>query len=128
MKWLAEQFVKRSKMQISEVISTTESEFVEYEGILLKKKKISYGFELIAYTLDKIEMGSVELTTDFQGHLHPDYLIVKPEFRGQGVSRKMYDFLKSQGYVIRRGKVQTDAGKKFWQKNDRADVDVWEEC
>jgi predicted GNAT family acetyltransferase len=62
---------------------------------------------------------------DSDGYLMPQDLEVDERFRGQGIARIMYDYVKSQGYKIRRSGQQTDAGAGFWGKH-RPGENVWE--
>lgn len=70
------------------------------------------------------QLGSV-LFVEYDGVLTPQDLEVDERFRGQGIARTMYDYVKSQGYRIRRSGQQTDAGAGFWGKH-RPDSNVWE--
>jgi predicted GNAT family acetyltransferase len=63
---------------------------------------------------------------DSDGYLMPQDLEVDERFRGQGIARIMYDYVKSQGYKIRRSGQQTDAGAGFWGKH-RPGQNVWEQ-
>ena len=71
------------------------------------------------------QLGSV-LFVEYDGYLMPQDLEVDERFRGQGIARTMYDYVKSQGYRIRRSGQQTDAGSGFWAKH-RPDQNVWEQ-
>lgn len=60
-------------------------------------------------------------------------LWVEPEFRGQGVARKMYDFVTSHGYEIHKSPDVTkikdqgkQSGEHHWQKN-RGEETIWED-
>jgi GNAT superfamily N-acetyltransferase len=71
------------------------------------------------------QLGSV-LFVEHDGYLMPQDLEVDERFRGQGIARAMYDYVKSRGYRIRRSGQQTDAGAGFWGKH-RPDQNVWEQ-
>ena len=71
------------------------------------------------------QLGSV-LFIDYDGALMPQDLEVDERYRGQGIARAMYDYVKSQGYKIRRSGQQTDAGAGFWAKH-RPNQNVWEQ-
>ena len=71
------------------------------------------------------QLGSV-LFVDSDGYLMPQDLEVNERYRGQGIAAAMYDYVKSQGYRIRRSGQQTDAGAGFWAKH-RPDSNVWEQ-
>ena len=70
-------------------------------------------------------LGSV-LFIDYDGALMPQDLEVDERYRGQGIAAAMYDYVKSQGYRIRRSGQQTDAGAGFWARH-RPDSNVWEQ-
>jgi len=71
------------------------------------------------------ELGHV-LFVDTGDELVPQDLEVEERFRGQGIARTMYDWVKSKGYRIRRSNSQTRAGAEFWNKN-RPGENVWEQ-
>ena len=70
-------------------------------------------------------LGSV-LFVDYDGELMPQDLEVDERYRGQGIAAAMYDYVKSQGYRIRRSGQQTDAGAGFWDKH-KPGKNVWEQ-
>ena len=75
------------------------------------------------------ELGHVLFTQDYDSQglvLNPQDLEVDERYRGQGIAAAMYDYVKSQGYRIRRSGQQTDAGAGFWAKH-RPDSNVWEQ-
>jgi GNAT superfamily N-acetyltransferase len=53
-------------------------------------------------------------------------LEVKPEYRGQGIARIMYDYARELGYRVLRSAEQTQAGHDFWEKH-RPRQGVWED-
>jgi hypothetical protein len=74
------------------------------------------------------ELGHVLFTMSYDGQgliLNPQDLEVDERYRGQGIAKIMYDFVKSKGYRIRRSGQQTDAGEAFWQRH-RPGQNVWE--
>jgi GNAT superfamily N-acetyltransferase len=70
------------------------------------------------------ELGHVLFSIDGDTLL-PQDLEVDERYRGQGIAKIMYDYVKSLGYQIRRSGQQTDAGAGFWGKH-RPGVNVWE--
>ena len=62
------------------------------------------------------KLGSVLFVQDGD-NLMPQDLEVDECYRGQGIARTMYDYVKSLGYKIRRSGQQTDAGASFWAKH-----------
>ena len=71
------------------------------------------------------ELGHVLFVIDGE-YLIPQDLEVEERYRGQGIARVMYDYVKSKGYKIVRSYDQTDDGKHFWDKYRGEDVRVWE--
>ena len=71
------------------------------------------------------ELGHV-LFVDTGDELVPQDLEVEERFRGQGIARVMYDWVKSKGYRIRRSNSQTRAGAEFWNKY-KPGKNVWEQ-
>lgn len=59
--------------------------------------------------------------------LVPQDLEVEERFRGQGIAKTMYDYVKSKGYRICRSGQQTDAGAGFWDKHRGEDARIWED-
>jgi GNAT superfamily N-acetyltransferase len=75
------------------------------------------------------ELGHVLFTRDYDSQglvLNPQDLEVDERYRGQGIAAAMYDYVKSQGYRIRRSGQQTDAGAGFWDKH-KPGKNVWEQ-
>jgi GNAT superfamily N-acetyltransferase len=70
------------------------------------------------------ELGRVLFSIDGDTLL-PQDLEVDERYRGQGIAKIMYDYVKSLGYQIRRSGQQTDAGAGFWSKH-RPAQNVWE--
>jgi hypothetical protein len=71
------------------------------------------------------ELGHVLFTTVDGNTLFPQDLEVEERYRGQGIAKTMYDYVKNKGYRIRRSGQQTDAGAGFWGKH-RPEQNVWE--
>lgn len=59
--------------------------------------------------------------------LYPQNLWVNDDYRNKGIAKSMYDFLKSEGYIINRSHDQTKAGTGFWDKHRGEDEYVWED-
>jgi GNAT superfamily N-acetyltransferase len=59
--------------------------------------------------------------------LYPQNLWTHDDYRNRGIAKSMYDFLKSEGYIINRSHDQTKAGTGFWDKHRGEDAYVWEE-
>ena len=110
---------------------------VMYELSRIKKDIAEESFDGIEISLEKEndeimvtatangkELGQV-LFVEENGYLLPQDLEVDERYRGQGIASTMYNYVKSQGYKIRRSGQQTDAGAGFWSKH-RPDQNVWE--
>ena len=110
---------------------------VMYELSRIKKDIAEESFDGIEISLEKEndeimvtatangkELGQV-LFVEENGYLLPQDLEVDERYRGQGIASTMYNYVKSQGYKIRRSGQQTDAGAEFWSKH-RPDQNVWE--
>jgi len=72
------------------------------------------------------QLAQVDFKIDDQDELHPEDLHVEERWRGQGIAKVMYDYVKSQGYTIHRSWSQTDAGSAFWNKH-QGQKRVWEQ-
>ena len=79
---------------------------------------------MVRATANGKELGQV-LFVEENGYLLPQDLEVDERYRGQGIASTMYNYVKSQGYNIRRSGQQTDAGAGFWDKH-RPEQNVWE--
>ena len=104
---------------VSEDTKTTE----HYDGIEISLEKENDEIMVTAMANGK-ELGQV-LFVEENGYLLPQDLEVNERYRGQGVAATMYNYVKSQGYKIRRSGQQTDAGAGFWDKH-RPEQNVWE--
>jgi hypothetical protein len=99
----------------------------EYQGITLDMNV--HNHQLIVRALDdwgNNELGHVVFNIGDDNELDPQDLEVDDRYRGQGVARVMYDYVKNQGYKIHRSWDQTSAGSAFWDKH-RGDQRIWEE-
>ena len=73
------------------------------------------------------EIAHVTFNIGDDGELDTQDLFVKDRFRGAGVAKVMYDYVKSKGYAIHRSHDQTPAGAGFWDKH-RGEERVWEDA
>lgn len=100
----------------------------DYEGMTIEMNK--YRHQLVINALDdwgnKL-LGHVIFNIGDGKELDPQELEVVGRYRGQGIAKAMYDYVKSKGYTIIRSWDQTDAGKGFWDKHRGEDVRVWED-
>lgn len=74
----------------------------------------------------KNPVGFVKFYKENDNDLDPQNLWVHDEYRGRGIAKVMYDYLKSEGYRIIRSNDQTSAGAGFWEKH-RGEERVWED-
>ena len=102
-------------------------EFIEepFQGLDLEMEFDEDEIWVTARDASGRELGHV-LFVDTGDELIPQDLEVEERFRGQGIARVMYDWVKSKGYRIRRSNSQTRAGAEFWNKN-RPGENVWEQ-
>lgn len=107
------------------IVEYKEHRTEEFHGLNMKLKVDKW--DLTLYALDDWdnEIGHVSMNIGDMEELDPQDLFVKDKYRGQGVAKVMYDYLKSKGYEIHRSPDQTDDGKHFWDKN-RGEETVWE--
>jgi GNAT superfamily N-acetyltransferase len=73
------------------------------------------------------KLGYAEFLIVRDNELEATDLEVDERYRGQGIARLMYDFVKQQGYKIHRSHAQTIDGHAFWNKNRGEDDRVWED-
>lgn len=113
-------------MRASEFI-TEEAKAARYNGLVMK-----YAFNDSALILKAFESGTrnplayVKFVKEDR-ELYPQDLWVNDEYRNKGIAKSMYDFLKSEGYIINRSHDQTKAGSGFWDKHRGEDAYVWED-
>jgi hypothetical protein len=113
-------------MRASEFI-TEESKSAKINGLILK-----YAFNDRALIMKAFEsstrnpLGYVKFVKENK-ELYPQDLWVNDEHRNRGIAKSMYDYLKSEGYVINRSHDQTKAGAGFWDKHRGEDAYVWED-
>ena len=113
-------------MRASEFI-TEESKSAKINGLILK-----YAFNDRALIMKAFEsstrnpLGYVKFVKENK-ELYPQDLWVNDEHRNRGIAKSMYDYLKSEGYIINRSHDQTKAGAGFWDKHRGEDEYVWEE-
>ena len=114
------------------IVEDNESRTEEFHGVHMKIR--DDGYEVVASALDDWgrEMGSVVFNKGDGNELDPQDLLVIDKFRGQGIAKVMYDYVKSKGYEIHKSYDVTkiadqgkESGEYFWQKN-RGEERVWE--
>jgi hypothetical protein len=115
------------------IVEDNESRTEEFHGVNMKIR--DDGYEVVASALDDWdrEMGSVVFNKGDGNELDPQDLLVIDKFRGQGIAKVMYDYVKSKGYEIHKSYDVTkiadqgkESGEYFWQKN-RGEERIWED-
>jgi hypothetical protein len=110
-----------------EYVVQEEAKNAKYNGLIMK-----YAFNSIALVLKafdpttKTPIAFVKFVKENK-ELYPQNLWTHDDYRNRGVAKSMYDFLKSEGYIINRSHDQTKAGAGFWDKHRGEDEYVWEE-
>lgn len=112
-------------MRATEFI-TEEAKAAKYNGLLMKYAFNNSALVLKAFDPTKTPIAYVKFVKEDK-ELYPQDLWVHDDFRNRGIAKSMYDFLKSQGYIINRSHDQTKAGAGFWDKHRGEDEYVWEE-
>lgn len=115
------------------IVENNKSRTEEFQGVHMKIR--DDGYEVVASALNDWgnEMGSVVFNKGDGNELDPQDLLVIDKYRGQGIAKVMYDYVKSKGYEIHKSYDVTriadqgkESGEYFWQKN-RGDERVWED-
>jgi GNAT superfamily N-acetyltransferase len=115
------------------IVEDNESRTEEFHGVHMKLR--DDGYEVVASALDDWgrEMGSVVFNKGDGNELDPQDLLVIDKYRGQGIAKVMYDYVKSKGYEIHKSYDVTkiadqgkESGEYFWQKN-RGEERIWEQ-
>ena len=102
-----------------------EAKAAKYNGLLMKYAFNDNELLIKSYTKEG-PLAFVRFTKEDK-ELYPQNLWVHDEYRSRGIAKSMYDYLKSEGYIINRSHDQTKAGSGFWDKHRGEDVRVWEE-
>lgn len=111
-------------MRASDFINE-EAKSAKYNGLVMKYAFNDNALLLKAFT-NEGPLGFVKFFKENK-ELYPENLWVHDDYRNRGIAKSMYDFLKSEGYVINRSHDQTKAGSGFWDKHRGEDAYVWEE-
>lgn len=98
----------------------------KYNGMIMSIAEGEDGFKLTAKTPAGQKLGFVEFSFDTEGTIRAEELEVFEKYRGQGIGKAMYDYVKSLGYTIARSSEQTPDGAKFWDKHQPGQR-IWEQ-
>ena len=107
------------------------------ESIPSGKKRITWnGIDLVV-SIDGATVDIRAMTGDSQmayvvfdrdgDTLVADDLAVEEQYKGQGIAKIMYNYVKELGFRVKRSSDQLVAGKKFWDKNKGAENNIWEQ-
>lgn len=111
-------------MRATEFI-TEEAKAAKYNGLVMKYAFNNNALVLKAFDPTKTPIAYVKFVKEDK-ELYPQDLWVHDDYRNRGIAKLMYDFLKSQGYIINRSHDQTKAGAGFWDKHRGENSYVWE--
>ena len=101
-----------------------EAKAAKYKGLSMKYAFNDTALILKAFTQDG-PIAYVKFIKEDK-ELYPQDLWVNDDYRNKGIAKSMYDFLKTEGYIINRSHDQTKAGAGFWDKHKGEDAYVWE--
>jgi len=62
------------------------------------------------------EVGYARFVNNGNGTYSATTIFVYPEYRRQYVATRLYEYVRSQGYIITPAVIQTDLGRLFWKK------------
>lgn len=117
----------RSQQGVAEDADRIDKKLVDYLGLKISLKPSNHTVAVYAFdATGGKQVGQVVFNIEDNGQLEAADLEVAEKYRGQGVARAMYDFVKAQGYTINRSWSQTAAGADFWDKY-RGQERVWEQ-
>lgn len=74
---------------------------------------------------DNKQLGYVVFDRDGKT-LVADDLSIDDEYRGKGIAKIIYDYIKELGFIIKRSSDQTSSGKKYWDKHAGEKGQLWE--
>lgn len=111
-------------MRASEFV-TEEAKAAKFNGLLMKYAFNDNALIIKAFTKEG-PVAFVKFVKE-KKELYPQNLWVNDEHRSRGIAKSMYDYLKSQGFIINRSHDQTKAGAGFWDKHRGENAYVWEE-
>lgn len=97
---------------------------VEYHGLTMDVKIDGANVDIRALDGGK-QIGYVVFDRDGDRLIALD-LSVNREFQRQKIATKMYDYVKSLGFIIYRSPNQLSRGKLFWDNSRGEKVKVWE--
>lgn len=111
-------------MKIRDII--TESKVVQIDDNLSLDVKVDGQTVDIRAIIDGKQVGYVVFDRDGKTLMAAD-LAVNRDQRRHGIATKMYDYVKSLGFTIKRSDNQLSRGKLFWDKSRGEGSQVWEQ-
>jgi GNAT superfamily N-acetyltransferase len=120
-------------MKITEIITEggvlgryIENKLIKYDDQLSLDVKVDGQTVDIRAIVDGKQVGYVVFDRDGKTLIAGD-LAVDREYRRQGIATKMYDYVKSLGFTVKRSDNQLSRGKLFWDKSRGEGANVWEQ-
>jgi hypothetical protein len=118
--------VKGAKTMFWEPSVNEEAKAAKYNGLIMKYAFNDSELLIKAFDDNRSPLAFVRFVKE-KKELYPQNLWTHDDYRNRGIAKSMYDFLKSEGYIINRSHDQTKAGAGFWDKHRGEDAYVWEE-
>ena len=119
--------IESAQQGVAEDAVLADRKLADYQGLKISLRANNHTVAVDAFdAAGAKQVGQVVFNIDDNGQLEAADLEVAEKYRGQGVAKTMYDFVKAQGYTINRSWSQTAAGADFWDKN-RGQERVWEQ-
>jgi hypothetical protein len=130
--------------ETSPKLSVSKADVVSVQGVVEDREYIPSGKERITRNGIDLVVGIDGATVDIRAMtgdsqmayvvfdrdgdtLVADDLAVEEQYKGQGIAKIMYDYVKELGFRVNRSSDQLVAGKKFWDKNKGAENNIWEQ-
>jgi len=130
--------------ETSPKLSVSKADVVSVQGVAEDREYIPSGKERITRNGIDLVVGIDGATVDIRAMtgdsqmayvvfdrdgdtLVADDLAVEEQYKGQGIAKIMYDYVKELGFRVKRSSDQLVAGKKFWDKNKGAENNIWEQ-
>jgi GNAT superfamily N-acetyltransferase len=103
---------------------TNDDQTAHRDGLDLESIQVGRDFQVTASSHGR-ELAMV-MFQKYGDTLIPQNLEVGEQYRGQGIAKIMYDWVKELGYKIQRSPDQSPAGKRFWDKHRGEEGMIWE--
>jgi hypothetical protein len=126
---VGKEFMRAKEFVEEGIIDKVKSLFGPKNKITLNSGLDGYSDELwVKISKDDYKIGNFTFNRSGK-NLEAEDIWVKPSQRGKGITKMVYDTLKSRGFNIQRSRDQTDDGAHFWNKNRPGSTagTVWEQ-